>query len=37
MKLVVEPSGAVAPAAAFARKIPGRVRRVGLIVSGGNV
>ena len=37
MKLVVEPSGAVAPATAFARKIPGRVRRVGLIVSGGNV
>ena len=37
MKLVVEPSGAVAPATAFARKIPGGVRRVGLIVSGGNV
>ncbi len=37
MKLVVEPSGAVAPATAFAHKIPGRVRRVGLIVSGGNV
>jgi threonine dehydratase len=37
MKLVVEPSGAVAPATAFARKIPGRVRRVGLIISGGNV
>jgi threonine dehydratase len=37
MKLVVEPSGAVAPATAFARKILARVRRVGLIISGGNV
>lgn len=37
MKIVVEPSGAVAPAAALFRKLPAGVRRVGLIVSGGNV
>ena len=37
MKIVVEPSGAVAPAVAFARKVPARIHRVGLIVSGGNV
>ena len=37
MKIVVEPSGAVAPAAALFRKLPDPLRRVGLIVSGGNV
>ena len=38
MKMVVEPSGAVAPAAALYRKVPSRgLRRIGLIVSGGNV
>jgi threonine dehydratase len=38
MKIVVEPSGAVAPAAALYRKLPPEtVRRIGLIVSGGNV
>ena len=37
MKIVVEPSGAVAPATAFAHKLPAGIRRVGLIVSGGNV
>lgn len=37
MKIVVEPSGAVAPAAALFRKLPSEVRRLGLIVSGGNV
>jgi threonine dehydratase len=37
MKIVVEPSGAVAPAVALARKLPADIRRAGLIVSGGNV
>ena len=37
MKIVAEPSGAVAPAAALFGKLPPDVRRVGLIVSGGNV
>lgn len=37
MKIVVEPSGAVAPAAALFGKLPPDIRRVGLIVSGGNV
>jgi threonine dehydratase len=37
MKIVIEPSGAVAPAAALFRKLPSGVRRAGLIVSGGNV
>lgn len=37
MKIVIEPSGAVGPAAALLRKLPAGVRRVGLIVSGGNV
>lgn len=37
MKMVVEPSGAVSAAAAFAHKLPPGIRRVGLIVSGGNV
>jgi threonine dehydratase len=37
MKMLVEPSGAVAPAAVFFRKLPAGLRRVGIIVSGGNV
>jgi len=37
MKMVVEPSGAVPAAALLARKLPAGARRVGLIVSGGNV
>ena len=36
MKMVVEPSGAVAPAAALFGKLP-TLRRLGIIVSGGNV
>jgi threonine dehydratase len=36
-KLVVEPSGAAALAAVLAGKLPGRPRRVGVILSGGNV
>ncbi|MGZ8847661.1 MAG: threonine ammonia-lyase, partial [Pyrinomonadaceae bacterium] len=37
MKILVEPSGAAAAAAVFARKIPGECRRVGVVLSGGNV
>ena len=36
MKMVVEPSGAVAPAAALFGKLP-PLRRLGIIISGGNV
>ncbi len=37
LKIVVEPSGAVCIAAALAGKIPAGLKRVGLVVSGGNV
>lgn len=37
MKIVVEPSGSVAPAAALSGKIDLAGRRVGIILSGGNV
>lgn len=37
LKIVVEPSGAVSAAVALARKLPPDVRRVGLILSGGNI
>ncbi len=37
MKLVVEPSGAVAAAAVLAGKLPQRFARVGIVLSGGNV
>lgn len=37
MKTVVEPSGAVSVAAALFQKLPREVKRVGLIVSGGNM
>jgi threonine dehydratase len=37
MKLVVEPTGALAAAAALARRVEVRGRRVGIILSGGNV
>jgi threo-3-hydroxy-L-aspartate ammonia-lyase len=37
MKILVEPSGAAAAAAVFARKIPAECRRVGVVLSGGNV
>jgi len=36
LKLVVEPSGAVAAAPVFARKIGAEGKRVGVILSGGN-
>ena len=37
MKLLVEPSGAAAAAAVFAGKLPPDTKRVGVIVSGGNI
>ena len=37
MKLVVEPSGAVGVAALLAGKIDVAGRRVGVVVSGGNI
>ena len=37
LKLLTEPSGAVAAAAALSRKFPGRLRSLGIILSGGNV
>jgi threonine dehydratase len=37
MKLLVEPSGAAAAAAVFAGKLPQDTKRVGVIVSGGNI
>ena len=37
MKLLVEPSGAAAAAAVFAKKIPPRCQRAGVVLSGGNV
>jgi threonine dehydratase len=37
MKTVVEPSGAVPAAALMQHKLPGELKRVGVVVSGGNV
>lgn len=37
MKIVVEPSGAVSAAAVLFHKLPAGIRRVGVILSGGNV
>jgi threo-3-hydroxy-L-aspartate ammonia-lyase len=37
MKLVVEPTGALAAAAAFTGAVPVAGKRVGIIVSGGNI
>ncbi len=37
LKIVVEPSGAVACAAALHRKLPSNVKRVGVLITGGNV
>ena len=37
MKLLVEPSGAAAAAAVLAGKLPADTRRVGVVVSGGNI
>ena len=37
MKILVEPSGAVAPAAALFGKLPSGIHSAGVIISGGNV
>ena len=37
LKILVEPTGAVAAAAALFGKLPPDVRRVGVVISGGNV
>jgi threonine dehydratase len=37
MKLLVEPSGAAAAAAVFTGKLPADAKRVGVILSGGNI
>jgi threonine dehydratase len=37
MKILVEPSGAVSAAAALFGKLPKNVRKVGIVLSGGNV
>jgi threonine dehydratase len=37
MKIVVEPSGAASVAAALFHKLPKNVKRLGVIVSGGNM
>ena len=37
MKLLVEPSGAAAAAAVLHRKLPDNSRKVGVVLSGGNV
>lgn len=37
MKIVVEPTGAVAIAAVMQNKIPGSPARVGVVISGGNI
>jgi threonine dehydratase len=37
MKLLVEPSGAAAAAAVLTRKLPRNARRVGVVISGGNI
>src|SRR5882762_7810965 len=37
MKLLVEPSGAAAAAAVFFKKLPETMKRVGVVLSGGNI
>jgi threonine dehydratase len=37
LKIVAEPSGAVAAAAALHRKLPAKIERLGIVISGGNV
>jgi threo-3-hydroxy-L-aspartate ammonia-lyase len=37
MKLLVEPSGAAAAAAVLAKKVPGSIKKVGVVLSGGNI
>ncbi|SFJ75408.1 threo-3-hydroxy-L-aspartate ammonia-lyase [Thermoflavimicrobium dichotomicum] len=37
LKIVIEPSGAVPLAAALFHKLPSQVKRIGIIISGGNI
>jgi threo-3-hydroxy-L-aspartate ammonia-lyase len=37
MKLLIEPSGATAAAAVFCNKLPADLKRVGVVLSGGNI
>jgi threonine dehydratase len=37
MKILVEPTGAVAAAAVLFNKLPSDIERVGVVISGGNV
>jgi threonine dehydratase len=37
MKILVEPTGAVVAAAALFGKIPAEIKRIGVVISGGNV
>ncbi|HEY9283464.1 MAG TPA: pyridoxal-phosphate dependent enzyme [Pyrinomonadaceae bacterium] len=37
LKILVEPTGALGPAALLAGKLPANARRVGVVLSGGNV
>jgi threonine dehydratase len=37
MKLLIEPSGAAAAAAVLLKKLPGDIKRVGVVLSGGNI
>ena len=37
MKILAEPSGAVSAAAVLFKKLPPEIRRVGVVISGGNV
>jgi threonine dehydratase len=37
MKMLVEPTGAASAAAVLAQKLPPEIKRVGVILSGGNV
>lgn len=37
LKVVVEPTGALAAAAAFTERVPIKGRRVGIVLSGGNI
>ena len=37
MKMLVEPSGATAAAAVMFHKLPANVKRVGVVISGGNI
>jgi threonine dehydratase len=37
MKIIVEPAGATVLAAVMARRLPIEAKRIGVIISGGNV